>query len=69
VAAVLQEQRSDFDFSVHEVLTPGLIADVFGVTVSVVRHPMSGAPQFLYQTTQLAGQTRDGAPLSNLSPS
>lgn len=32
----------------EEVLTPGLIAEVFGVAVSVVEHPLTGAPQILY---------------------
>lgn len=31
-----------------EVITPEVIANVFGVTTSVVRHPLSGDPQVLY---------------------
>ncbi|XVQ06765.1 ABC transporter ATP-binding protein [Spirillospora sp. CA-255316] len=30
------------------VLTPGTVADVFGVEVTVVPHPLSGSPQLLY---------------------
>ncbi|PRX96767.1 ABC transporter ATP-binding protein [Allonocardiopsis opalescens] len=32
----------------HEVLTPELIHEVFGVRTSVVPHPLTGAPQVLY---------------------
>ncbi|GGP47120.1 ABC transporter ATP-binding protein [Saccharothrix coeruleofusca] len=31
-----------------DVLTPDLVADVFGVRAHVVRHPVSGAPQLLF---------------------
>jgi iron complex transport system ATP-binding protein len=36
-----------------EVLTPGLLADVFGVRAHVVPHPVSGLPQLLFD--QLEG--------------
>ncbi|MEU4839743.1 ABC transporter ATP-binding protein [Nocardia testacea] len=49
------------------VLTPGLIGEVFGVAVSVVEHPLTGAPQILY--TLPDGRDRTGAgPLIDAMP-
>lgn len=43
-----------------EVLTPGLIAEVFGVAVSVVEHPLTGAPQILYALPGGGAHTETG---------
>ncbi|SDH11263.1 iron complex transport system ATP-binding protein [Sinosporangium album] len=39
-----------------EVLTPRLIRDVFGVTASVVPHPLTGDPQLLYSLSSSADE-------------
>ncbi|MEV0588064.1 ABC transporter ATP-binding protein [Nonomuraea sp. NPDC050310] len=39
----------------HEVLTPSLLREVFGVEASVVPHPLTGVPQVLYDLTAMKG--------------
>nr|WP_218889574.1 ABC transporter ATP-binding protein [Saccharopolyspora hordei] len=39
----------------HEVLDPELVRDVFGVSVSLVTHPRTGAPQLLHDLTEPGG--------------
>ncbi|ANW17679.1 ABC transporter ATP-binding protein [Streptomyces clavuligerus] len=46
--AVLSEGRLVAQGTPSDVLTPGLLWDVFGVTATVVRHPATGAPQLLH---------------------
>ncbi|NYI03699.1 ABC transporter ATP-binding protein [Allostreptomyces psammosilenae] len=41
-----------------EVLTPELVSAVFGVRVTVVRHPETGAPQLLYTLPEPAEESR-----------
>jgi iron complex transport system ATP-binding protein len=38
--------------SPHEVLTAALVREVFGVAVTVISHPETGAPQLLYSLSQ-----------------
>ncbi|HIY66572.1 MAG TPA: ABC transporter ATP-binding protein [Candidatus Agrococcus pullicola] len=45
---VLSEGRLFASGAPQEVLTEALIAEVFGVPVSVVRHPITGDPQLLF---------------------
>ncbi|MEU2432605.1 ABC transporter ATP-binding protein [Streptomyces sp. NPDC007861] len=45
---VLSQGRLVTTGTPEEVLTPGLVEDVFGVRASVVRHPLTGDPQLLY---------------------
>ncbi|MGW0250582.1 ABC transporter ATP-binding protein [Nocardia goodfellowii] len=47
-----------------QVLTPALIAEVFGVEVSVVEHPLTGAPQILFALPgKHPSMTTTGGPL------
>jgi iron complex transport system ATP-binding protein len=41
----------------HEVITPELVATVFGVHVHVLSHPDSGAPQLVYSSAIHPGRT------------
>ncbi len=45
---VLSEGRLVAAGPPQDVLTPELVAEVFGVTASVVPHPLTGGPQLLY---------------------
>ncbi|TSB18364.1 ABC transporter ATP-binding protein, partial [Streptomyces benahoarensis] len=45
----------------HEVLTAGLLADVFGVRAHRVRHPETGAVQLLFDRLPEGAGRRDGA--------
>ncbi|WP_031034174.1 ABC transporter ATP-binding protein [Streptomyces sp. NRRL F-5650] len=45
---VLSEGRLVASGAPADVLTPRLVADVFGVRASVVAHPLTGDPQLLY---------------------
>ena len=45
---VLSEGRLVKAGTPWNVLTPGVVGDVFGVEVTVVPHPLSGSPQLLY---------------------
>ncbi|MFI7345385.1 ABC transporter ATP-binding protein [Streptomyces sp. NPDC049936] len=45
---VLAEGRLVTSGTPADVLTPELVADVFGVTATVVPHPLTGGPQLLY---------------------
>jgi iron complex transport system ATP-binding protein len=42
-----------------EVLTPQLVREVFGVDVTVVRHPETGAPQLLHSLSTSEGSSDD----------
>ncbi|GAB2629232.1 ABC transporter ATP-binding protein [Streptomyces capparidis] len=44
-----------------EILTPGLVREVFGVAATVVRHPRTGVPQLLYDLVPGEGATRADA--------
>ncbi|MFJ9604599.1 ABC transporter ATP-binding protein [Streptomyces althioticus] len=45
---VLSQGRLVASGAPADVLTPALVADVFGVKASVVQHPLTGDPQLLY---------------------
>ncbi|GAA4921531.1 iron complex transport system ATP-binding protein [Stackebrandtia albiflava] len=51
VVAVLSGGRIVATGTPAEVLTPGLIREVFGVEATVVAHPDTGVPQLLYSLT------------------
>jgi iron complex transport system ATP-binding protein len=55
--AVLRAGRKVADGSPNDVLTPALIADVFGMPVQVLRHPTMGCP--LVVAVQAHGQNTD----------
>ncbi len=52
--AVLSEGRLVATGAPAEVLSPGLVKDVFGVRAEVVTHPLTGDPQVLYALTPSA---------------
>ncbi|MFI2235588.1 ABC transporter ATP-binding protein [Streptomyces chrestomyceticus] len=45
---VLREGRVVAHGTPHEILTPGLLADVYGVAAEVSTHPVTGAPTVVY---------------------
>ena len=47
--AVMSDGRLVAHGSVDDVLTPQLVRDVFGVDATLVRHPLTGQPQLLYE--------------------
>ncbi|SFB50497.1 iron complex transport system ATP-binding protein [Amycolatopsis marina] len=55
---VLDEGRVVASGTPHEVLTPELVAEVFGVHAHVVTHPDSGAPQLIYAHALTTDRTR-----------
>ncbi|WP_405743716.1 ABC transporter ATP-binding protein [Streptomyces sp. NBC_01525] len=52
----------------HEVLTAGLLADVFGVRAHRVRHPETGAVQLLFDRLAEGAGRRDGADADGPAP-
>ncbi|WP_243228919.1 ABC transporter ATP-binding protein [Microbacterium sp. CIAB417] len=50
--AVIAEGRLAAVGTPHDVLTPSLLAEVFGVAATVIAHPLTGDPQILFALDQ-----------------